>query len=188
MAVAALEFRFLIGAIFLFAGLAKLATRPQFAAAVHRYALLPQHLEHPVALWLPFAELLGGLLLLVGLGVVYASAGIAVVLLIFSFAVGISLLRGERFDCGCRALGAPRTIGWPLVGRNALLATMAVLTAIQAPRAFALDAAFGRSASTVSSSDAFALLLAACSSVLVLTLVQEAISLKRSVALRQGQT
>lgn len=188
MALAATGSRYLLGAIFVFAGLAKLSSRREFTEAIERYGILPHRLIRPVANLLPFFELLSGVLLIVGLGIVFTSAALAATVIAFTIAIGINLARGESFDCGCRALGAPRKIGWAVVGRNVLLAAIAVLTAIEAPAVLALDARFGgRSANAVSSSDAFAVLFSACIAVLAFTLLEEALSLNRAVAARQAR-
>jgi hypothetical protein len=187
VALAATGCRFFIGAIFLFAGLAKIGRRAEFAQAVERYDLLPSRLVRPVATWLPRLELIVGALLTGGLGIVYASAAVAGVLTIFSLAIAVNLLRGRTFDCGCVAVGAPRKIGWASVSRNGVLTAMAVLAAAEAPSTLSLDALLpGRTSGSVGTGDAFALLLVAPMLVLALTLVHEAHSVRSAIRAREG--
>jgi uncharacterized membrane protein YphA (DoxX/SURF4 family) len=180
MAVAATACRFLVGEVFLLAGLAKLADRKSFESAMIQYGLLPPRLVRPVTRSLPLLELAAGGLLLVGLGLGFVSAAVAGALVLFSVAVAANLLRGMSFDCGCRAPGTPRKIGWAIVARNAALIAMGIVAAIDAPPALALDRLVGAgSSSTVSASDAIALLVATGLGVFILTLVPEAVTLRR---------
>lgn len=63
MEAAALAVRFVLATVFVFAGLAKLGGRREFAQAVRGYALLPERAVRPVAVLLPPAELAAGALL-----------------------------------------------------------------------------------------------------------------------------
>jgi uncharacterized membrane protein YphA (DoxX/SURF4 family) len=172
--------RFVLGEVFLLAGLAKIADRNAFEAATARYGLLPTRLVRPVARWLPILEVAAGGALVVGAGVVYASAALGAALVGFTLVVGLSLVRGETFDCGCRAAGAPRKIGWGVVARNLVLIAAAVVAAIEAPHALALDALVAGSSDSVGSSDAAALLFATALGVLTVVLAGESISLHRA--------
>jgi uncharacterized membrane protein YphA (DoxX/SURF4 family) len=187
MALAATVCRYVVGVLFLSAGLAKLADRSNFEFAVGRYGLLSPRFVRPAALSLPVLELAAGALLILGLGLVYASVAVTAALVVFTVAIGINLARGESFDCGCRAGGAPRKIGAGVLLRNVVVAAMAVVAAIKAPPALALDAYVGGRSGALSSSDAVALLVAAAVGVLAITLVGEAFSLRRAVAARQGR-
>jgi len=181
MGLAATACRFVVGEVFLLAGLAKIADRNAFEAATARYGLLPTRFVRPVARWMPILEVAAGGALLIGAGVVYASAALAGALVAFTAVVGVSLLRGESFDCGCRAAGAPRKIGWGVVIRNLVLIAMAVVAAIEAPHVLALDSLAGGASDSISASDATAILFATGLAVLAVVLAGEAVSLHRAV-------
>lgn len=54
-----LTFRFLLGLLFVLAGVTKVAN-PRFRSIVNSYGLLPDGLVPPVARWLPWFEILCG--------------------------------------------------------------------------------------------------------------------------------
>jgi putative oxidoreductase len=188
MAVASTACRFLVGEVFLLAGLAKLADRKSFETAMIQYGLLPPRLVRPATQALPLLELGGGGLLLVGLGLVFVSTAVAGALVLFSVAVAANLVRGKSFDCGCRAPGAPRKIGWGLIARNAMLVAMGVLAASEAPPVLALDRLTGAgSSSAVGAGDAIALLVATGLGVFVVTLVPDALTLRRLIVATRSE-
>jgi len=115
-----------LGCIFLASGLLKLQ-KGSFSSAVARYRLLPGALVAPVALALPVAECVIGLLLLIGVAhpeVKYAAAFLCA---IFSIAILINLLRGNRIECGCRA--STREISWSLFGIDIALMLLSIIAA-----------------------------------------------------------
>jgi Methylamine utilisation protein MauE len=175
--------RFFLGAVFTLAGAAKMWRRSEFEHAVARYELIPAGRTRLVAEWLPRFELAAGVLLLTGLGVRAAGVAVAAVLVVFSLAVGINLLRGRSFDCGCLGLGAPRKIGWGLVARNVALAACASVAAAVAPSALALDALLPWSTGqSIAARDALALLLTAVAGALAISLFSHAFHLRRATA------
>jgi uncharacterized membrane protein YphA (DoxX/SURF4 family) len=109
--------RTLIGGVFLLAGLAKLkAPSSQFLNAILGYDLLAKPMATILARGLPWLEIVTGGLLVVGLWtriVVLFGTGL---LLVFSSAVAISLLRGRDQTCGCFHSLTP--VQWRLVYRN----------------------------------------------------------------------
>jgi uncharacterized membrane protein YphA (DoxX/SURF4 family) len=141
--LAALASRFVLAAVFLGAGLAKLARPAEFAGAVDAYRLVPAALVRPLATWLPRLEVAAGALLAVGAASRPAALAALVLLLSFAAAIAANLLRGRTIDCGCLGTAAPRRIGWPMVGRNLALAGMALLVAGAAPRVLAVPAPLG---------------------------------------------
>ncbi len=94
-------------AVWLTAGIAKLADLALFKEQVGKYDLLPHVLVAPFAYGLPFLETGVGLYLLVGLlvrGTAWVSTGLMVIFLI---AQGQAWARGLRLDCGCFGSLAP---------------------------------------------------------------------------------
>ncbi len=98
-----------LGLVFLAAALPKLADPPGFAKAIWAYELFPGWSLHPLALALPWLELLCGGALCLNLWTRAAAAWTATLLLAFSLAVGINLARQHPVDCGCFGAAAPRT-------------------------------------------------------------------------------
>ncbi|MBK8794401.1 MAG: DoxX family membrane protein [Holophaga sp.] len=90
-----------LGAIFVIAALPKLMDPPGFAKAIHAYKLFPAWGIHPAALFLPWLELIVGVLLLLGLWVRTATLWIVALLVAFIVALSINLARHHPVDCGC---------------------------------------------------------------------------------------
>lgn len=179
MELVAIGFRFFLGAVFVLAGLAKLARRSDFTAAVRGYELVPTPFVPLAAGGIPLLETALGVSLLLGLVTQVASVLAAGSLAVFSVAVGINLIRGRGVDCGCFALGGSRHITWSLIARNVIFVVMAVVTFAFAPRLFALDELYWGGARSIPRSDGVALLVAGTGSALMLTLITELVQLLR---------
>ncbi|MDI1295317.1 MAG: methylamine utilization protein MauE [bacterium] len=133
LAVVALAASVGIGLIFLTGGLSKLRHRILLPGVIANYRLLPPSLVAPVAIALPFVEILTGGALLVGIAPVPVI--VAILLLgIFAVAMGINIVRGRsHIDCGCGRSHLRHAIGWPLVGRNGALALLLAPRLLPAP-------------------------------------------------------
>lgn len=91
----------LLGAVFLAAALPKIADPPGFAEALHAYRLLPDAMLAPLALFLPWLELLAALALITGPARRSAALIALTLLAVFMGALTINLARGNPVDCGC---------------------------------------------------------------------------------------
>jgi len=109
-------------------GLDKLRHFELFEAAVAGYRLLPEALLRPFAGVFVAAELVAAPLLVVPASRGYGSVLALAVLAVATLGIVINLLRGRRdVDCGCSGLGRPSAgLSWWLVGRNAMLALLAL--------------------------------------------------------------
>ena len=123
----------LIGGLFLMGGIGKLADFGTFIATLDNYRLLPSSLVRFAALLIVIAELLLGLMAVLGLrwGSQAGLSGLSVLLVGYALAIAVNLLRGHRnIDCGCAGFGVTRSaLDWGLVVRNVLLAAIASLIA-----------------------------------------------------------
>ena len=90
-----------LGIIFVVAALPKIVDPPSFAHMIYNYKLIPWALVKPMALVMPWIELLCGLALILGIWKGTARTIIAALLLTFIIAISINLLRGNAIDCGC---------------------------------------------------------------------------------------
>jgi putative oxidoreductase len=110
-----------LGALFVFAGAAKAYDPGELADEVQKYNLLPWIPAVLLALYLPWLEILAGLLLVLNKFERGALLVIGLLLLIFTVALASAMVRGLNIDCGCfgKALTSTGTI-IPLV-RNLLL-------------------------------------------------------------------
>jgi hypothetical protein len=117
----------LIALVFLQAGVSKLLSRDEFQGIVANYRLLPGALVAPFAALLPFAELAAGLGVLSMATRASAAVLASALLLLFATAMAINLARGRRdIDCGCFKSALKQTISAWLIGRNLLLAAVAL--------------------------------------------------------------
>lgn len=90
-----------LGVIFVAAAIPKIADPPSFAHMIYNYRLMPGPAINAMALVMPWVELLVGLALILGLWRREAASLIGLLLLMFVFAIGLNLARGQAVDCGC---------------------------------------------------------------------------------------
>jgi putative oxidoreductase len=123
--LARLVARIALGALFVFSGAAKVYDPGEFATAVQKYNLLPWIPGVILALYLPWLEILCGLLLALKKFEKGALLVIIVLLIIFTVALASAMVRGLDIDCGCfgKAFTSTGTM-IPMV-RNLLLIVVA---------------------------------------------------------------
>ncbi len=133
--------RWYLGALFVWASAHKIASPHDFAVDVATYGILPLALVNPVAIVLPWVELVAGLMLLAGLRVRTAALLVAAMMATFLAALLLALGRGLDMSCGCFASrGAEHDpISWLTVVRDALWFALAVLVLAGDRGALALD-------------------------------------------------
>lgn len=139
--VAAVAARVILGGLFAVSGVIKLIEPPEnFMAAIHAYDLLPIWMERPLAESLPWVEMTSGLLLLLGVLTRISLTIVALQLLVFTAALGSTLLRGISLeDCGCfGALGMKESNAVAFV-RNIVLLALVVRLGLEREPRWALD-------------------------------------------------
>jgi uncharacterized membrane protein YphA (DoxX/SURF4 family) len=122
--------RLLIGAVFLYASYDKILHPEDFARAVYNYQILPAAAINPVAVVLPWMELLLGIFLVIGAWLPGATVLSTLLLAVFNAALIFNLARGLDVSCGCfstRIAGSPAT-WWTAARDLALLAASIYLT------------------------------------------------------------
>lgn len=93
--------RLVLGLVFIGAACSKIADPPAFAKTIWAYELFPAWSLNPLALALPWLELVCGLALCLGTWIRASSLWIAALLLSFSLSLAINLARHHPVDCGC---------------------------------------------------------------------------------------
>ncbi|MFQ5891991.1 MAG: MauE/DoxX family redox-associated membrane protein [Candidatus Methanofastidiosia archaeon] len=96
-----LLFRVIVGGYFIYAASTKFANPQEFAEIVKNYQLLPDSAVGIFSFSLPPIELITGGFLLFGLFTRESAIFITLLLLVFTGAVSIQILRGNYEDCGC---------------------------------------------------------------------------------------
>jgi uncharacterized membrane protein YphA (DoxX/SURF4 family) len=118
--------RVLLGAVFIYAALLKIADPVAFAGSVAAYRILPYFASYLTAATLPFLELSCGLLLVCGYRVRGGALIIATMNLVFMIALGAAIVRGLDIDCGCFKQGGVKTTPWTALLRDAVFLAMTV--------------------------------------------------------------
>lgn len=157
------------GAMFLVSGVAKLRAG-DFRLRLSDYQLLPSPVVGPSAVGLPLGEVVLGISLLLGVMPRQGLAASSVLLLIFSAAMIVNLLRGRRINCGCRGNGA--AISWRLVAINSCLAAAAVGVAAHETAPPPALPTLLSGAPSLAQSDAFAVLVSVTVTALMARLIQ----------------
>lgn len=120
--------RIALGLLFIGASAYKIATPGAFAHQIYNYKLLPTWAINPLALMLPWLQLLCGIALLINRWTLGAIALVVLMLAAFQTAVASALMRGLNIACGCfKAGGSPAT--WLTFGRDSLILIAAVVLA-----------------------------------------------------------
>jgi uncharacterized membrane protein YphA (DoxX/SURF4 family) len=131
--------RFILGCIFLTSSWGKFVSFRSLPGEILDYQLLSKRQAQIVALFLPFAELIVGVLSIVGFGFALVSLLAIVLLLIFTGAIAINLFRGSRFSCHC--FGNSSTMIGPMaICRNTLLIALACWIVVHSPLTLSLNA------------------------------------------------
>jgi putative oxidoreductase len=122
-----LLFRLFLGAIFVYAGFVKIVDPLGFAHALYNYHILPAWLINPLAICLPWVEVMAGVSLLAGIMIPGGALVVSGLLAVFAVAIGVSLIRGLDIACGCFSTSAAvEPITWLVVVRDLLLLGMGV--------------------------------------------------------------
>ncbi|MBU0678699.1 MAG: DoxX family protein [Verrucomicrobia bacterium] len=123
--------RIAIGIVFLLACISKILSPHEFATLVFYYQILPHSAINAVALFVPMLELFCAFALFFAKSFREAAAWIVLIMLIvFTAAIGSTMLRGIDITCGCFSVNPDaETIGTHNIVRNIglIILTLVVL-------------------------------------------------------------
>ena len=139
MNAAVLVVRVVLGGLLLVTGALKIGHSADLAEAIAGFRLLPAAIVGPLALALPYFELLLGGYLLVGLFTRAAAIVAAVQFLIYAGAIASAVLRHIPANCGCFGPHDAAVADWPHVMFDLGLALLSAFVAYGAPGALAID-------------------------------------------------
>jgi uncharacterized membrane protein YphA (DoxX/SURF4 family) len=97
----ALVFRLYLGGLFIYASMYKINYAGEFVESIASYQLVPYPVVNLMALVMPWLELICGILLIAGIRSKSAVTVIAGLLVMFSVAVLVTLIRDIPIGCGC---------------------------------------------------------------------------------------
>jgi putative oxidoreductase len=120
-ALLALAARLYLGAVFVLACWHKVVEPGAFAIDIATYQILPLALVNPMAIVLPWVELVAGVLLIVGFRTRAAALLVAGMMAVFTAAIAIAVSKGIDMSCGCFASqgAAEDPISWWTILRDA---------------------------------------------------------------------
>jgi uncharacterized membrane protein YphA (DoxX/SURF4 family) len=124
MDAALLIARFVLAALFILAGVAKLSDLKGSRKAIIEFGL-PAVLASPLALLLPLAELGVGAALIPASSAWWGALGALGLLLLFLVGISINLARGKKPECHCFGQLHSAPAGWKTLVRNGVLAAVA---------------------------------------------------------------
>lgn len=97
----ALILRFYIGGLFIYASMYKINYTAEFAETIVSYQMAPYWSVNIIAVFLPWVELISGILMILGIRVKSVSLIILFLMLLFTLGIGVNLLRDAPISCGC---------------------------------------------------------------------------------------
>jgi len=121
-----LIFRLIVGFIFLSFGASKIAITDKFASEIGNYGLMPVFTLNLIALFLPWLELIVGILLILGVRLRTSAMISTVLLLMFIGAVAFAMIMGLDINCGCSSTN-PQKVGLPKIAENAGLSILSII-------------------------------------------------------------
>jgi putative oxidoreductase len=142
-----LAIRLVLGFLFAFAGVEKIARPEEFAQAVTNYHLLPIISVSVFAILLPWIELVAGLFLMLGLFTRGSSLLLVSLLCLFALAVAVSIARGLDISCGCFGTASARKVGWSTLGEDFIMLGGSLLLYFSPNTPFSLETYVARSRS-----------------------------------------
>ncbi|PIP38097.1 MAG: DoxX family protein [Desulfobacterales bacterium CG23_combo_of_CG06-09_8_20_14_all_51_8] len=113
--------RLVLGAILIAAGIPKILDTVSFAGMVYNYQILPDQLINLTALFLPWLEVLVGVLMITGVwlpGAVILYNGL---MLAFIAALSFNIYRGVDISCGCFSTSPGESIDMGTVLRDVVI-------------------------------------------------------------------
>lgn len=131
--------RVVVGAVLVAAGALKAGHPASLAAAIAGFRLLPATVVGPLAIGLPFFEILIGAYLVAGLFTRFAAGVAALQFALYAVAIASAVVRHIPADCGCFGPGDSAVSDWPHVAFDGCLAVASVFVAFGAPGALAVD-------------------------------------------------
>jgi len=96
-----LSARLILGGVFIYASIDKIAYPKEFASIVTRYQILPEKLAIYFAFLLPWVELFLGIFVILGFFVRESAISLSFLVLVFMIAILIRSLAGPIGNCGC---------------------------------------------------------------------------------------
>ena len=116
-----LALRLLLGVVFIYASIDKIAKPEGFAQAIYNYRMMPHVAINLMAIVMPWLELICGILIVIGIFVRGSALLIGFMLLVFVIAISFALVRGLDISCGCFRVEGGHALAADLLVRDVLM-------------------------------------------------------------------
>lgn len=110
--------RFILGLVFVFAGIEKIAAPNAFFTSIMNYQIFGAFLSNIISVVLPWIELITGILLIFGVFLKENLTIYMVLLIVFNLLVISAMIRGLNIDCGCFGEGGNIKVGFSKLAEN----------------------------------------------------------------------
>lgn len=131
--------RLILGTVFIYAAVSKIADPFGFSIDIRNYHILPDMLTNSAAVFLPWIEFYCGLFLIAGLYTRTSSTILSGLIILFIFAIASALIRGFDIACGCFSAADSSNINIGKIVEDVILLLLALqITAVKQHR-LALD-------------------------------------------------
>ncbi len=130
--------RLILGIVFVFFAIAKIANPLQFAKEISNYQLLPGIFINFIAIVLPWVELCLGFLLIAGVKIRTSAILTGILLIGFIGAVAGAMAQGLNISCGCSGSNSPK-VGMAKILENSALLVLCVYLSYMPNSRFSLE-------------------------------------------------
>jgi uncharacterized membrane protein YphA (DoxX/SURF4 family) len=133
-----LAIRLVLGIVFIYAAIDKIANPAAFAQSIYNYRMLPEEFINLMALTLPWLEIICGVLIVAGIFVRGSALLIGFMLLVFIVAISFALVRGLDISCGCFSQEGGHGVAVDLLIRDILMFAGSLIVLVYVGPAFSL--------------------------------------------------
>jgi putative oxidoreductase len=139
-----LSLRLVIGFIFIYASIWKIAHPEEFAKSIDNYRLMPIFTINLIALFLPWLELLIGLFIIFGIMIKTSSLLLIFNMSVFCIVILLAIIRNLDIECGCfSSVGSP-SAGWSKFFEDIALLAAAIIIYISGNNEISIEKYYSR--------------------------------------------
>ena len=122
--------RLILGMVLIYSSWHKILEPDRFVEVLIQYQIFPAPSIGLIAVLVPFLQLTAGAALVLGIYPRSAALLCVLMLLLFTVTLGVNVLRGHQFDCGCFSIGQSGGMSPKIsILRNLILLTMGLYVA-----------------------------------------------------------
>jgi putative oxidoreductase len=121
-----LGLRLIIGFVFVYASIGKIANPEEFAKSIDNYRVMPIYTINFIAIVLPWVELIIGLFVIFGIMIRTTSLLLMLNMSVFCILILNAIFRNLDIECGCFS-SASAMVGWPKFFEDMVLLLIAIM-------------------------------------------------------------